>query len=28
LLDSLREFHIPITVFEVDRAGHVPVLDT
>jgi hypothetical protein len=28
LLDSLREFHIPITVFEIDRAGHVPAVDT
>lgn len=28
LLDSLREFHIPITVFEIDRAGHVPAAAT
>ena len=25
LIDDIRqEFHIPITVFEIDRAGHVP----
>jgi hypothetical protein len=28
LVDRVRErFHIPMTIFEIDRSGHVPVPD-